>query len=109
MWVIDSTLKPGQRHIYKRRTFYVDEDSWQILAVDAYDGRDQLWRVQEGHSINYYDQPTFWSVLETTYDLQSGRYLALGLFNEEPTTVNFSIKRTTADFTPSAIQRRGTR
>ena len=84
VWVVDATLKPGQRHIYKRRTFYVDEDSWQILVVDCYDNRDQLWRVQEGHSINYYEIPTFWTTLETTYDLQSGRYLALGLDNEEP-------------------------
>jgi hypothetical protein len=109
VWVVDATLKQGQRHIYKRRTFYVDEDSWQILAVDCYDGRDQLWRVQEGHSINHYDVPTFWSTLETTYDLQSGRYLALGLDNEEPMTVDFNLKRTTADFTPAAIARRGTR
>jgi hypothetical protein len=109
VWVIDSVLKPGQRHIYKRRTFYVDEDSWQIVAVDCYDGRDQLWRVQEGHSINYYDVPTFWSTMEATYDLQSGRYLALGFDNEEPMTVDFNLKRTTADFTPAAIARRGTR
>jgi hypothetical protein len=109
VWVIDSTLKSGQRHLYKRRTFYVDEDSWQILAVDCYDGRDQLWRVQEGHSINYYDVPTFWSTLETTYDLQAGRYLALGFDNEEPMTVDFSLKRTTSDFTPASIARRGTR
>jgi len=109
VWVVDATLKAGQRHLYKRRTFYVDEDSWQILAVDCYDGRDQLWRVQEGHSINYYDVPTFWSTLETTYDLQAGRYLALGFDNEEPMTVDFNLKRTTADFTPSSISRRGTR
>jgi hypothetical protein len=109
VWVVDATLKAGQRHIYKRRTFYVDEDSWQILLVDCYDNRDQLWRVQEGHSINYYDVPTFWTTLETTYDLQSGRYLALGLDNEEPVTVNFNAKRTAADFTPAAIANRGTR
>jgi hypothetical protein len=109
VWVVDATLKDGQRHIYKRRTFYVDEDSWQILAVDCYDGRDQLWRVQEGHSINHYELPTFWSTLETTYDLQSGRYLALGLDNEDSMPIDFDLKRTTADFTPSAIQRRGTR
>jgi hypothetical protein len=109
VWVVDAVLKPGQRHIYKRRTFYVDEDSWQILVVDCYDDRDQMWRVQEGHSINYYDVPTFWTTLETTYDLQSGRYLALGLDNEEPQTVNFNAKRTPADFTPAAIARRGTR
>ncbi len=109
VWVVDATLKAGQRHLYKRRTFYVDEDSWQILAVDCYDGRDQLWRVQEGHSINYYEIPTFWTTLEVTYDLQAGRYLALGLDNEEPRTVNFAAKRTAADFTPAAIARRGTR
>jgi hypothetical protein len=109
VWVVDATLKAGQRHLYKRRTFYVDEDSWQILAVDCYDGRDQLWRVQEGHSINYYEIPTFWTTLELTYDLRSGRYLALGLDNEEPRTVNFAAKRTAADFTPAAIARRGTR
>ncbi|MGQ0429131.1 MAG: DUF1329 domain-containing protein [Gammaproteobacteria bacterium] len=109
VWVVDATLKAGQRHIYKRRTFYVDEDSWQILLVDCYDNRDQLWRVQEGHSINYYEIPTFWTTLELTYDLQAGRYLALGLDNEEPVTVNFNAKRTGADFTPAAIARRGTR
>jgi hypothetical protein len=109
VWVVDATLKAGQRHLYKRRTFYVDEDSWQILAVDCYDGRDQLWRVQEGHSISYYEVPTFWTTLELTYDLRSGRYLALGLDNEEPRTVNFAAKRTAADFTPAAIARRGTR
>ena len=63
-------------------------------VVDCYDNRDQLWRVQEGHSINYYDVPTFWTTLETTYDLQAGRYLALGLDNEEPQTFNFNAKRT---------------
>jgi hypothetical protein len=109
VWVVDATLKPGQRHLYKRRTFYIDEDSWQILMVDCYDERGQLWRVQEAHSIEYYDVPTFWTTLELTYDLQSGRYLALGLDNEEPVTVNFSAKRTAADFTPAAISRRGTR
>ena len=109
VWVVDATLKPGQRHIYKRRTFYLDEDSWQIVAVDCYDGRDQLWRVQEGHVINYYDQPTLWTTLELTYDLQAGRYLALGLDNEEQNTVLFNAKRTLADFTPAAIARRGTR
>lgn len=109
VWVVDATLKAGQRHIYKRRTFYVDEDSWQILVVDCYDNRDQMWRIQEAHSINYYEIPTFWTTLELTYDLQAGRYLALGLDNEEPQTVNFDAKRTAADFTPAAIARRGTR
>ena len=35
VWVVDSKLKAGQNHLYSRRTLYVDEDSWQILAVTA--------------------------------------------------------------------------
>ncbi len=109
VWVIDSTLKSGTDHVYKRRTLYVDEDSWQILAVDCYDKRDQLWRVQEGHVINYYDLPTLWTTLELVMDLQNRRYLALGLQNEEARSYDFTIKRTIADYQPNALRSRGTR
>ncbi len=108
VWVVDATLKPGARHIYKRRVFYVDEDSWQILVVDQYDNRDQLWRVSEGHAINYYNVPMIWTALEVHTDLQAGRYLAIGLDNEYP-PYNFSIKRTEADYVPDALRREGRR
>jgi hypothetical protein len=42
-------------------------------------------------------------------DMSNGRYLALGLDNEEPRSRDFSIKRTTADYQPSTLQRRGVR
>ncbi len=108
VWVVDATLKPGMRHIYKRRTFYIDEDSWQILAVDIYDNRDQLWRVSQGHVINYYEVPTIWTTLEVTTDLQAGRYIALGLDNESR-IYDFSIERSFEDFTPAALRREGRR
>jgi hypothetical protein len=109
VWVVDATLKPGTSHIYKRRTFYIDEDSWQILLVDCYDNRDQIWRVQEGHVINYYDMPNLWTTVEATYDLQSGRYLTLNMNNEEPITYDFDVRYTVEDFSPSALRRAGTR
>ena len=109
VWVVDSTLKPGTSHLYSRRTLYVDEDSWQILAVDCYDSRGKLYRVQEGHVINYYDMPTLWTTLELVMDLSNGRYLALGLQNEEPKSYDFTIKRTPADYQPNVLQMRGVR
>ena len=109
VWVVDSKLKAGQSHLYSRRTLYVDEDSWQIVAVDCYDSRGQLYRVQEGHVINFYEVPALWTALETVYDLTNGRYLALGLDNEEPRSRDFSQKRTVADYQPAALQRRGVR
>jgi len=108
VWVVDATLKSGARHIYKRRTFYVDEDSWQILLVDQYDNRDQLWRVSEGHPINYYEVPTTWTTLEVHTDLQAGRYLAIGLDNES-SMYKFGIKRTNEDYTPAALRSSGRR
>ena len=108
VWVVDATLKSGTRHLYKRRTFYVDEDSWQILLVDQYDNRDQLWRVSEGHVINYYDVPALWTTLEVHTDLQAGRYLAFGLDNEN-LMYDFNIERTAEDYTPAALRRLGIR
>ncbi len=108
VWVVEAKLKGDQRHIYARRTIYLDEDSWQILAVDQYDGRDQLWRVSEGHVINYYEVPTVFTTLEVHYDLQAGRYLAFGLDNNEA-MYDFSVKYSTGDFTPDALRRAGTR
>ena len=108
VWVVDATVKPGTSHLYARRTFYIDEDSWQILVADQYDSRGQMWRVSEAHCINYYDAQTFWSTLEVHTDLQNGRYLAVGLDNENA-MYDFTIKRTPADFTPDALRRDGTR
>jgi len=108
VWVVEANLKEGMRHIYKKRTFYIDEDSWQILAMDQYDSRDQLWRVSEGHCINYYDVPTFWSAVEVHYDLQSGRYIAINLHNEHP-EYNFDEKFDPTEFSPGDLRRSGKR
>jgi hypothetical protein len=88
--------------------FYIDEDSWQILAVDQYDARGQLWRISAAHCINYYDQLTFWSTVEVHTDLLAGRYIALGMDNEEK-MYDFTIKRTPQDFTPASLRMEGIR
>lgn len=108
VWVIDATLKPNTSHIYSRRTFYLDEDSWQILIADQYDARGQLWRVSEAHCINYYDAQVFWSTIEAITDLQNGRYLVGGLDNESP-MYDFTLKLSPSDFTPDSLRREGLR
>ncbi len=108
VWVVDATLKAGTSHVYSRRTFYIDEDSWQILAVDQYDGRGQLWRVSEAHCINYYEAQIFWSTLEVHTDLIAGRYLAIGLDNEAK-MYNFGLTRTAQDYTPATLRQEGVR
>lgn len=108
VWVVDAKLKSGQDHLYGRRTFYIDEDSWQILAVDQYDKRGEIWRVSEAHCIQYYDEGTFWSTLEVHTDLVAGRYLAFGLDNEDK-MYRFNLPVTKQDFTPASLRQEGTR
>jgi len=110
VWVVEGTLKTGARHIYSKRTLYLDEDSWQAAVVDQYDGRGELWRVSMAYLKNYYELPTTWSALDVFHDLQARRYHVQNLDNEEANTIDFS--QPTADdgyFTPAQLRRRGTR
>jgi hypothetical protein len=108
VWVVEASLKENTRHIYKKRVFYIDEDSWQVAITDIYDNRDELYRVGISHTINYYEVPTLWSTLDVFHDLQSRRYIALGLDNETK-MYNFSNQLKENDFTPSALRREGRR
>ena len=85
VWVLEATLRQGTSHVYGKRVFFLDEDSWSIVAVDCYDTRGELWRVQEGHQVMFYDpaDPHPISAAEVIYDLQSNRYLVQTLNNEE--------------------------
>ncbi len=108
VWVVEATLKQGTSHIYAKRRFYIDEDTWQIVVADHLDARGEMWRVAESHGVNYYSMPTYWSTLDALYDLQSGRYTALGLDNQEA-PYKFDSKFTDADFSPDSLRRAGVR
>lgn len=89
-----------------KRRFYLDEDSWQILAVDLYDKNGDLIALQESHPINYYDSLTFASTLETIYDFKDSRYFVDGLDNNE-SMYDFNVTLNPRDFTPQALRREG--
>ncbi|WP_077342790.1 DUF1329 domain-containing protein [Pseudocolwellia agarivorans] len=108
VWVVEAKLKSDTRHTYKKRVFYIDEDSWQVAVTDIYDNRDELYRVGVAHGLNYYEVPTQWSTLEVFHDLQSRRYIAMGLDNEAK-MYDFSTELSDSSFTPSALRREGRR
>jgi len=84
VWVVEAKRRTGISHIYDRRVFYVDEDSWQVLATEEYDKDGDLWRVSEAHNISFYSEPVFWTTMEMTYDLKAERYYIDGLNNGYP-------------------------
>lgn len=86
VWVVDSNLKEGSDHAIGGRTFYVDEDTWGIVMVDIRDKRGDLWRFQEGHTIQYYGQKVMMGASTTPeiiYDFANGKYFATALTNED--------------------------
>ncbi|MET1077307.1 MAG: DUF1329 domain-containing protein [Pseudomonas sp.] len=110
VWVVDGKLKPGARHIYSRRTLFLDEDSWGAAVVDQYDGRGELWRVSMAYLKTFYEVPTVWTALDTFHDLQARRYSVQWLDNEEPGTVDFSKPSPDeSNFSPAALRRKASR
>jgi len=106
VWQVEATLKDGERHVYGKRTFYIDEDSWQVALADQYDARGALWRVAEGHPIQFINANTPWYGALFSYDLQSGRYVA-EVNNEEENSFVFNKKVKHKDFTAAALRRSG--
>ena len=74
VWVVEATLKPGQRHVYGRRVFYVDEDSWTALASDEYDLNGQLLRGVFAFLSYSYDAGVPYSDNHAAYDFGTGSY-----------------------------------
>lgn len=109
VWVIEAKLKSGESHIYGKRIFYLDEDSWSILAEDAYSTRGDLWRVALHGLIQHYDVQVPWYRLSIYHDLQSGAYFLGGLDNGIETPIRFGIRGRLADFQADALRRAGAR
>jgi hypothetical protein len=102
VWVVEAVLKPGEKHIYGRRRFYLDEDSWQVAVTDSWDLTGQLWRTAEAHAVNYYQVPVLWATLYAFYDLRNHRYLVEGLDNGRA-PYRFTETADPREFSPNAL------
>ena len=107
VWVVEGTLKPGQRHVYGQRTFYLDEDSWSVVSEDAYDNRGGLWRVALHGMIQFYDAVVPWYRFGVVHDLTSGGYIAGGFDNEIKEPIEFGVKGKVSEFQPDTLRRLG--
>ncbi len=110
VWVVEAKLKPEFRHIYTRRTMYLDEDSWQCLIADRYDGRGNLWRTALAFPAQMAEVPVFIADGYEYVDLYQHRYMLQGLHNQEPQAPVFnSTQLAMRDFSAEALRRLGHR
>ena len=106
VWQVEMTLAPGKRNVDFRRTAYVDEDSWGMLACDVYDANNQLWKYF--HAVSAF-LPGFPCVstgyLTIVYDFHAGQYVSLGGFiDSTPATRYQPIPRLPDSFfTPAGL------
>ncbi|MEO8808482.1 MAG: DUF1329 domain-containing protein, partial [Burkholderiaceae bacterium] len=75
VWVVEATVKAGVRHLAPKRTFYVDEDSWNPVLADDYDGQGKLWKMREGFSIPVYETGACDVSAFVQNNLLEGRYV----------------------------------
>ncbi len=109
VWVVEATLKDGARHIYGKRRFYIDEDSWQISLVESYDGRNELWRVVILQTLYDYFLEGYIARSAIYHDLQSGAYIANRMVNEQRPT-NYGVTPLGKKFfTPQNLRKLGRR
>ena len=106
VWIIEATLKEGLRHLYSKRRYYVDEDSWTILAGEMYDGRGDLWRVQYAYGARLYDG-TAGIASYGAYDLKQNIYNLNG--KPIPGKYKPGVNKGDKYFTPKGMARGGIR
>jgi hypothetical protein len=102
VWVVDASLKAYQRHAFSRWTFYIDEDSWEILASESYDHSGAVYKVGFSYPYQDYGQGDATNFAHSfgIYDLSRGSYElsyvqtdGAGFYNcstTMPNTSNFS-------------------
>lgn len=77
VWVVEATVKAGMRHSTPKRTYYLDEDTWNILVADDYDANGKIWNMRQAWQIPVWELGgtcTYNPFVQ--YDLQNGRYMA---------------------------------
>jgi hypothetical protein len=105
VWVIEAEVRKGFNHRYKKRAFYLDEDSWIVLLQDIYDERDQFWRTAESHAIDFVNVPVVVNGVQVHYDLQSRRYVIINMTNEEKNLIEYDWEKEPSYFSPAQLQK----
>ncbi|MEH6637056.1 MAG: DUF1329 domain-containing protein [Halioglobus sp.] len=106
VWVVEGTLKEGQRHLYSKRRIYFDEDTWTAAAGETYDGKDNLWRVRFTYGAKLYDRKSG-AGASGSYDLLQNIYN----LNGKPIPGKFQNGVTQGNkyFSPKGLARSGVR
>jgi hypothetical protein len=83
VWVVEATLKAGQRHTSPKNVYYLDEDTWQAVVADRWDAKGQLWKHSFVLPMVFPDAPMTAGTVFGFYDLLSGAFIVNNVMNEK--------------------------
>lgn len=110
VWVIESTLKPGQRHQAPKSRYYIDEDTWVAVLGDRWDANGQLWKTLWSHPVVMPDLPATTPQQQWGFnDLISGAWYASGVVNERSKQYQIVPLKPESYFTGDALAGEGVR
>ncbi|MBV1788696.1 DUF1329 domain-containing protein [Marinobacterium sp. D7] len=109
VWVVEATLADGKRHQAPRSLYYLDEDTWQAVLGDRWDGKGQLWKSLW---LFNYVMPDFPGTVQQTfgyYDLLSGEGYVANVLNDKKFHHRPSKRWPTSTFTGQGLAAQGVR
>ena len=110
VWEVEATLLPGKRHVGPRRKYYIDEDTWQIVLIDGWDAKGELWRMNFTLTLLAPDIPALLGVVMWGgYDLRGGAYYLNMASNELPSQYRTVAPIPKSFFSPEELANEGTR
>lgn len=109
VWVVDATLKPGNRHTAPKGRYYFDEDTGYIILIDRWDAKGQLWKANYDLPFAAPDVPGELAQTFGYNDLLSGTGFMTGLYGDYDDGYVFYPRRAQEEFTPDALAGEGIR
>lgn len=109
VWIVDATLRQGQRHQASKSRYYCDEDTWTCVLGDRWDANGQLWKTLWAQTFVAPDLPGTLIGAFGFNDLISGSAFVGNLYNAK--SAQYALKSRYADsvFTPDAMAGEGVR
>lgn len=86
VWEVEATLMPGKRHIYGKRRWAIEEDSYAVGTYEAWDQSGKIYRIGQGWTAQVYDPENVspYTPGYVLYDLQKNVYLSVSAPTKQP-------------------------
>lgn len=109
VWVVEATVRAGQRHQAARSRYYCDEDSWTCVLADRWDAKGQLWKVIWANPVVVPEMPGMLTPAFGFIDMQSGAAAMTGINTKPAAPIELKPRWPEGRFSGDALAAEGVR